>query len=62
LDLFASRVGITSPLGLAIAGPLTDALGPQLWYVLAGVICVGVGAVGYVIPDIINVEKAAVSS
>ncbi len=58
--LFASLIGITSPLGLAIAGPLTDALGPQLWYVLAGVICVGVGAVGYVIPDIINVEKAVV--
>lgn len=58
--LFASLIGITSPLGLAIAGPLTDALNPQAWYVLAGVICMGVGAVGYVIPDIANVEKAVV--
>jgi DHA3 family macrolide efflux protein-like MFS transporter len=54
--LFASVVGITSPLGLAIAGPLTDALDPQLWYVLAGVVCMILGVIGYLIPEVAHVE------
>ena len=58
--LFASLVGITSPLGLAIAGPLADAFDAQVWYALAGIVCVGVGVVGYIIPDIARVEEGAV--
>jgi predicted MFS family arabinose efflux permease len=36
---------LASPLGLAIAGPVADLVGPQMWFVLAGVTCLIVGLV-----------------
>ncbi len=40
-----SMYSLASPLGLAIAGPVADLVGPQMWFVLAGVTCLIVGLV-----------------
>ncbi len=41
--LLGSLLGLTSPLGLAIAGPVSDWLGLQVWYWVAGLLSTGVG-------------------
>ena len=37
-----SRSGIMAPLGLSIAGPVADALGVRLWFVIAGITMVSI--------------------
>jgi len=32
-------IWFSSPLGLAIAGPLSDRFGIQIWYIIAGILC-----------------------
>ncbi len=55
-NLFGSLVTLTSPLGLAIAGPVTDAVGVQVWYVVAGVLCLGMALWGAAIPSVVHIE------
>lgn len=54
--LFVSLVTLTSPLGLLIAGPVTDAVGVQVWYVAAGAMCIAAGIVGFFIPAVRHIE------
>lgn len=46
-----------SPLGLAIAGPLSDALGIQTWYWIGGLVCASMGVLGFAIPAVMNLEE-----
>lgn len=57
--LFGSLVAITSPIGLAIAGPVTDLVGVQVWYLIAGALCVLMGLVGNFMPSIVHIEDHA---
>jgi DHA3 family macrolide efflux protein-like MFS transporter len=41
LTLMGSLLWITSPLSLAVAGPISDTVGLQVWYLLAGLLCGG---------------------
>ena len=50
---------ITSPLGLAAAGPVSDWIGLQVWYVTAGVLCAAVVLVGCFIPTLLHIEENA---
>jgi DHA3 family macrolide efflux protein-like MFS transporter len=45
-----------SPLSLMVAGPVSDALGIQVWYVTAGAFCALMGAVGFFIPALASME------
>ncbi len=54
--LFGSLVTLTSPFGLALAGPVTDAIGIQIWYVVAGILCAGLGVWGFFLPAIVHIE------
>jgi DHA3 family macrolide efflux protein-like MFS transporter len=47
----------TDPIGLAIAGPLADALGVQVWYVLCGIITVAMGIGSLLVPAIMRIEE-----
>ena len=47
---------MTSP-GLAIAGPVTDILGPQTWYLIAGMAAVTAGVGGFFIPVFMQIEQ-----
>lgn len=46
----------TDPVGLAIAGPLADALGVRIWYVLCGIITVVMGAGSFLVRPIMQIE------
>ena len=51
-----SLVTAMSPLGLAIAGPVVDALGTQVWFLLGGVACVLMGVGSFFVPAIVHLE------
>ncbi|MDQ5854523.1 MAG: hypothetical protein M3380_21120, partial [Chloroflexota bacterium] len=51
-----SLSGAMSPLGLAVAGPVADALGVQTWYILGGAACVLMGLGGFLLPPVLHIE------
>ncbi len=55
--LMGSLLWITSPLGLAVAGPVSDWLGIQVWFILAGLLCGGISLAGLFIPAVLNIEE-----
>jgi len=57
MSLLVSGATAISPLGLLIAGPLSDALGIQVWFWAGGLICVLIGIAGFFIPAIMNIEN-----
>jgi DHA3 family macrolide efflux protein-like MFS transporter len=57
--LFGSLIWITSPLGLAMAGPISDALGLQFWYSAAAVLSFLSGLVFLLIPAARDIEENA---
>lgn len=57
--LFGSLISLTSPIGLALAGPISDGLGLQVWYVVAGAIAVGMSAAFTLIPAVRRIEQYA---
>jgi len=46
-----------SPLGLAIAGPVADLFGIQIWFILGGMSLLLMGAVGFFIPPLVHIEE-----
>jgi MFS transporter, DHA3 family, macrolide efflux protein len=52
-----SAAMLVSPLGLLIAGPISDALGIQLWFWVAGITCALVGISGFFIHEVMNMEE-----
>ena len=55
--LLGSLISLSSPLGLAVAGPVSDWLGVQIWFVIAGILCITVGFIGFLIPAIMHIEE-----
>jgi DHA3 family macrolide efflux protein-like MFS transporter len=51
-----SLTGAMSPLGMAVAGPVADAFGVQVWFVMGGVVCVLMGLSAFFIPAIVHLE------
>jgi len=45
------------PIGYAIAGPLSDAFGIQIWFVVTGVVCMLMGAAQIIIPAVVYIEE-----
>lgn len=60
--LAGSASAAAAPLAMAIAGPLSDALGIGLWYILGGAMCVLLGVVLYLIPAVAHLEEHRGSS
>ena len=54
LTLMVSMATAVSPLGLAVAGPVADRLGVQIWYIVGGGVCMGMGILAFFIPSILN--------
>jgi DHA3 family macrolide efflux protein-like MFS transporter len=54
-----SLIAVTSPLGLVIAGPVTDFVGLTTWYLITGVVCIALGVLLFFIPDVIYIEERA---
>lgn len=57
--LVNSLVTGVSPLSLAVAGPLAEHLGLRFWYVAGGIVCVLLGSVVLLIPNVVNAEQLA---
>jgi MFS transporter, DHA3 family, macrolide efflux protein len=45
------------PLSLALAGPLSDAVGPHLWYILSGVISLAAALAGLSMKAVMKIEE-----
>lgn len=56
-SLVGSLSGAMAPIGLAIAGPVSDVIGIQAWFRVAGIFCIGMALLGYMIPAVINIEN-----
>jgi DHA3 family macrolide efflux protein-like MFS transporter len=52
-----SAATLVSPLGLMIAGPVSDALGIQLWFWVSGIICALMGVAGFFINEVMGMEE-----
>ncbi|MEN9936768.1 MAG: hypothetical protein RLZZ387_3347 [Chloroflexota bacterium] len=55
--LIGSAGGLMMPLGLVVAGPLSDQFGPQLWFAVGGVACIVAAVVGLLSPAVMGVEQ-----
>jgi DHA3 family macrolide efflux protein-like MFS transporter len=55
--LVGSASAAISPLSLAVAGPVADAVGIRIWYVVGGLLCVLIGLVGYFVPAMVNADQ-----
>jgi DHA3 family macrolide efflux protein-like MFS transporter len=56
-SLMQSTSTAMMPIGLAVAGPLSDLVGVRVWYVVGGVICALMGIGAFFIPAVINMEE-----
>jgi MFS transporter, DHA3 family, macrolide efflux protein len=54
LSLLSAGAGLASPLGLAIAGPVSDATHNQFWFILGGILTMIAGAATFFIPNILK--------
>lgn len=57
LTLLSSVGGGMAPLGLIIAGPVSDRFGIQAWFLLGGSLCVLMGIAGLFIPTVMRIEE-----
>jgi DHA3 family macrolide efflux protein-like MFS transporter len=55
--MMGSLLWITSPFSLAVAGPVSDWLGLQVWYLAAGTLCAIVGLAGFFIRPLVAIEE-----
>jgi len=56
-SLIGSLLTLSSPVGLALAGPVSDALSLQVWYVIGGVLTSAVAFALFFVPAVINIEQ-----
>jgi DHA3 family macrolide efflux protein-like MFS transporter len=54
--LLGSLFSLSTPVGLAIAGPVSDLLGVRFWFQLGGLLCIVVGVVNFFIPAVLRLE------
>ncbi len=58
--LVSAAAAAMMPLGLAIAGPLSDLVGANVWFVLGGGLSILLGAIALFVPSIVNLEERGV--
>ncbi len=56
-SLVGSASGAMMPLGLAIAGPLSDRFGANVWFLVGGVAAIVLGALAFFVPAVMNLEE-----
>jgi DHA3 family macrolide efflux protein-like MFS transporter len=57
LALIGSLSSLMAPVGLLVAGPLSDLVGVRLWYFISAFICVGMSITGFFIPALMTLEQ-----
>jgi len=61
-SLLGSLASGMAPIGLIIAGPISDKMGIQTWFLLGGSLCIFMALVGLFIPALMNIEERAVQN
>lgn len=56
--LVNSMAAACTPLGLAVAGPVADAIGVQAWFNAGGLVCIVAGVGGALVPAILYLEDS----
>jgi DHA3 family macrolide efflux protein-like MFS transporter len=56
-SLIGSLSAGASPIGLALAGPMADLFGIQIWFILGGMSLLFMGTVGLFIPPLVRIEE-----
>ncbi|MFQ5831506.1 MAG: MFS transporter [Candidatus Thorarchaeota archaeon] len=56
-SVIVSLSPLMAPIGLALAGPVADALGASTWFLISGVGIILIGLVGRFIPTIMQMEE-----
>lgn len=56
-SLLGSLSSAMSPLGLIIAGPISDHFGIHSWFIFGGILTLSMGVLGLLIPAIMNIEE-----
>jgi DHA3 family macrolide efflux protein-like MFS transporter len=54
--LILSLATALGPVGLLLAGPIADLVGPRAWFWVAGTVCAGMGLAGFLIPPVMDFE------
>ena len=54
--LVTSLAGAAAPLGMAVAGPLSDAVDVRVWFVVGGLGCLLMGVLGLCLPTVMHLE------
>jgi DHA3 family macrolide efflux protein-like MFS transporter len=57
MSLVNSAATAMTPLGLLIAGPVSDVIGIRTWFWIAGVVTLIMGMAGFFMPIVMNVEN-----
>lgn len=57
MSLVNSEATAMSPLGLLIAGPVSDLIGIRSWYLIAGLVTIFMGFFGFGMPAVMNIEN-----
>ncbi len=57
--IMQALAGAMMPLSMAIAGPVADALGVQVWFLIGGLTCIAMGIGALFVPSIMNLEAHA---
>ncbi len=55
--LIGSISAAMSPIGLIIAGPISDKMGVQTWFIIGGIVTCILGIASFFIPAIMNFEQ-----
>ena len=55
-SLLGSVAGAMAPIGLAIAGPISDLVGIQAWYRTAGIFTMAMAVFALMLPAVMNIE------
>jgi DHA3 family macrolide efflux protein-like MFS transporter len=55
-SLLGSMATGMAPIGLLIAGPLSDRVGIQTWFLIGGILCLIMAAGGFFIPALMRIE------
>jgi DHA3 family macrolide efflux protein-like MFS transporter len=52
-----SMAGAAAPLGMALAAPVADNLGIQVWWIVGGIATILMGIAGFIIPAVRNIDR-----
>lgn len=57
LSLISSGASAMTPIGLGIAGPVSDFIGVTSWFVIAGFVTASLSVAAFFIPAVMNLEE-----